>query len=239
MRPSRSAPPRPRIPPGRQARFPRPQGFPSRHGSACPTARRSLDLGHAFVAAIIATCPSTSSPTTPRTPHVARPHHTRRRQISPLHMRRVRGPWKGEFDGERGRGDCCRGRPHLAVLARRCCSAHPPHPALDPQWPPAAESRQPPSLQGSSAHGCALTADDLDACGNQIPPLRVGGQIHLDACGSGRNHVDALTADGPDGASVLSCASTPSSSTWFLLLPFVSPPHHPLAWEAYQAHAHY
>jgi hypothetical protein len=100
------AAPRPRIPPGRQARFPRPQGFPSHHGSACPTARRSLDLGHAFVAAIIATCPSTSSPTTPHTPHVARPHHTRRRQISPLHMRRVRGPWKGEFDGERGRGDC-------------------------------------------------------------------------------------------------------------------------------------
>jgi hypothetical protein len=236
MRPSRSAPP----------------AHPSRPPSPLPEAAR-LSIPPQFclsdtpwISVTLSSPPSSlPAPQHPPPPRHARP--TSRVPTTPVAARSPRSTCGAS--AVHGRANLMaseeevtvgRGRPHLAVLARRCCPAHPPpHPALDPQWPPATESRQPPSLQGSSAHGCALTADDLDACGNQIPPLRVGGQIHLGACGSGRNHVDALTADGPNGASGLSCASTPSSSTWFLSLPFVSPPHHPLAWEAYQAHAHY
>jgi hypothetical protein len=147
-----------------------------RHGSACPIARRSLDLGHAFVAAIIATCPSTPPPPCRARPtsHVPTTPVTARSPRSTCGASAVHG--RANLMASEEEVTVGRGLPHLAVLARRCCPAH-PHPTLDPQWPPAAEPRQLPSLQGSSAHGCALTADDLDACGNQIPPLRIGGQI--------------------------------------------------------------
>ena len=81
------AAPRPRIPPGRQARFPRPRGFPSRHSSACPTLpgsrsrfrrrhHRYLPLNilphHATHAPRRASPPHPSPPDLPA-PHAARP----------------------------------------------------------------------------------------------------------------------------------------------------------------------